>query len=142
MPIDTLGSVPLEAVKMEQDPLKKFIMYIGYLNSVYKNSTLVEVNTEKLEKEEMDLYKNFVTYLKSLNVDNCDSQKIHDDLHKIVKESNGCHEAVFVNWMNNKLQPFGSLKSGLRTWDGDDKLIGVKVFVEGTLKDMDPENMF
>ena len=146
---ETGMSMELEAVKTEQDPLKKFIMYISYLkDSAQADPTIKDVKVEELKLNDLNAFQDFVKFLKSLSPDNCkDESKLKeiDDIKNTygIDGSLTSKEDLFKNWMANKLMPFLSLKSMDMEWNAKSKDgYGIKDFVEITLEAMNPDQIY
>ena len=143
------NSLQLEAVKTEQDTLKKFIMYISYLKDLPQaDPTLKDIKVEELKSENLNAFQDFVNFLKTLSADNCDNEYIEKEVGKIIsnygidlRPTTG--EDVFKNWMANKTMPFISLRAMNMGWNAKSEGgFGIKDFVEITLEAMNPDQMY
>ncbi|MCX6779646.1 MAG: hypothetical protein NT034_00500 [Candidatus Magasanikbacteria bacterium] len=135
----------IEAIKAEQDGLKKFQLYFDYLQDLSRNkdATIVTINKENLGQEELKVFQDFIYFLRSLNKDKHDLTFINENVKNILDNLGKCKDANFVNWINNKIFPFSSLKYLSITWDGNGSSEdGIKFLVETVLKNIDPQNIF
>ncbi len=145
MSLDVENSMQLEVIKSEQDPLKKFRLYFDYLKDKYKNinGTIRLIKTEDLGQDEMNFFKGFISFLKTLNSDNCDVKAISTKIDNFLNNLNNCSEKNFINWMRNLFQPFELLRGRATDWDGNgDREDGINFLINETLLQINPDNIF
>lgn len=145
MSLDRENPMQLEAVKTEQDQLKKFKMYLEYLRGKFSANAadLLEIKIENLGQVDLDVYKKTVSYFKSLNADNCNTAEISTKCKELNQETRPCSDLHFGSWIRNEISAFSMAKFLSSSWQGDgeeDK--GIKFLVEYAISHTDPENLF
>ena len=144
MAIDFEGSLQVEVIRAEQDPLKKFKEYFKYLKEKFRNvnGTIISIECDNLGYEELGLYKKFVSFLRSVNSENCNTDYILSKCNEFFVETKQCTEPLFVEWIKNEISSIHfNLKDA--TWEANDKnRLGLKEIFDYVLENSDPEKMF
>lgn len=144
MTIDFEGSIQVEAIRAEQNPLKKFREYFKYLKEKFRsvNGTIIGIECDNLGDKELNLYKNFISFLRSVDSSNCDADDILNKCNNFFEETRNCTEPMFVDWMKNEISAIHfNLKNA--TWEPNSKnKLGLKEVFNYVLENSDPEKMF
>lgn len=144
MTIDFERGLQVEAIRAEQDSLKKFKEYFKYLKEKFRsvNGTIIGIECDNLGNEELDLYKKFVSFARSVNSENCDTNYILSKCEEFFEETKQCAEPLFVEWIKNEISSIHfNLKDA--TWEPNDKnRLGLKEVFSYVLENSDPEKMF
>lgn len=143
------NSMQLEAVKTEQDPLKKFIMYISYLKDLPQaDPTIKDVKIDQLKSKDATAFFDFIKFLKTLTPDNCSNEYIKKQIDDIMSSygmdgSLSNKENLFKSWMSNKISPFFGLRFRELQWEAESEQdYGIKDFLEITLQSVNPDQIF
>lgn len=146
MTIDQEHSHRVESIRAEQNELKKFQIYMEYLKDKTATSgaaDLLKVNFETLTNDDLLFYKEVVTYLKSLNENNCNAQQIQDKCTQFVRGDKKLSQPKLLEWFINSLSSLLYTAYISDGWDGNgDENKAIKKFVKSALNYIDPENLF
>lgn len=146
MNIEQESSIRVEAIKAEQDELKKFKMYMEYLKEKTGKSgagDLLKINFETLTDSDLVFYKKVVAFLKSLNENNCDVHTIQTTCGQFIKEGKSLSQSKLLEWFINSLSMLLYAEYLLVNWDGNgDEEKSISKFLNASLNYLDPENLF
>ncbi|MFA6424291.1 MAG: hypothetical protein WCV83_03200 [Candidatus Magasanikbacteria bacterium] len=134
------SQIQIEVIRAEQEPLKKFKMYFGYLKDKFReNGDLKNLHNKILTFPDLTVYQKYLSFVRSLSADNCNMDYIIEELSKLHAEAKNCNEMSFKAWIRNEMGSFLLLKGETMVWEGED---GIKQLVDSTLYHVDPENLF
>lgn len=144
---DNFEADQIAATEMGKQDINKFRAYFDRLKEKLGsgNGTIILVNSENIGQPELDVYKKFVTFVKSLSADNCDFNQIAATSKELVEEAKKCSEKNFSAWIKNEVGPFSMLKFLATSWEGsvdDEGDKGLKFVVDYALANTDPENLY
>ncbi len=144
---DNFEADQIAAAEMGKQDLNKFRAYFDRLKEKFasSNGTIVLVNSENIGQPELDVYKKFVTFVKSLSADNCDFNQVVATSKELIEEAKNCPEKNFSAWIKNEIGPFLMLKFLATSWEGsvdDEDDRGVKFVVDYAIFNTDPENLY
>ena len=146
MSIDQESVIRVEAIKAEQDGLKKFKMYMEYLKDKIGRSgaaDLLHVDFQSLNLEDLEFYKKTVSFLKSLNEQNCDFEMIKKECGQISRDSRGLSQKHVSGWLINAMTSLTYVDMLSDSWDGNgDPDRSTKKLVQTCLNYTDSENLF
>lgn len=143
---DNFEADQIAATEMAKQDLNKFRLYFARLKEKLGNvnGTIVLVDTENLGQAELDVYKKFVTFVKSLSAENCDMDDITNKSKELTDEAKACPNKNFSAWIKNEIGPYSMVKFLATSWEGDgseeDK--GIKFVAEYSVANSDPENLY
>lgn len=144
MAVDFEGGLQVEAIRAEQDSLKKFKEYFKYLKEKFRsvNGTIIGIECDSLGNKELDLYKKFVSFLRSVDSNSCDADYISNKCNEFFEETVQCTEPIFVEWIKNEISAISFNLAGA-TWEPNSKnRLGLKEVFKYVLENSDPEKMF
>jgi hypothetical protein len=146
MSIDKESTIRVEAIKAEQDELKKFKMYMEYLKDKLGRSgaaDLLSLDIQNLNSSDLEFYKRTVLFLKSLNEQNCNFEMIKNECIKIAKDSRSLKQHNLSGWIINAMTSLTYIDLLSDSWDGNgDPERSTKKLVQTCLNYTDPENLF
>jgi len=143
---DNFEADQIGAAEMAKQDLNKFRLYFDRLKERFssQNGTIILVETDKIGQIEFDVYKKFVTFIKSINKENYNLDDIATKSSDLITEAKKCSEKNFSAWIKNEIMPLTMIKYLATNWEGDgteeDK--SLKFVVDFSVANTDPENLY
>jgi len=146
MATDRESTMRVEAIKSERDQMKQFRMYMDYIRDQFGRNGAADplvINFEDLTDHDFEIYREMVSFFKSINEQNNDLEMIKKQCNEIIKKSKTASHKNFSGWVINEMTLLLYTDILGATWDGDgDDGKSVKKMVENCIHRTDPENLF